>query len=176
MATKKQNTFTITHAGDFSFDKPAQILSRMKELKDSITIETDKTRALLINLELNALAKAFTKLLVESFDCSDEATESIMDSKMSSNEGFTISINNFLYSYTKESVSKKEIDKAYLNSIGFKNQTEYGRDLESKGLPLPDGLVKEVMYKFKPDAWNGDPIGTEVTTDVITIKDKEIKK
>jgi hypothetical protein len=176
MATKKQSVVTTTQIADLSFEKPAQILSRMRELKDSLSVESNEANVLIINLELNALAKAFTKLLVESFSCSDEATESIMDSKMSSNEGFTISINNIMYSYTKESVSKKEIDKAYLNSIGFKNQTEYGRHLENNNLSLPDGLVKEVMYKFKPDAWKGDPIGTEVTTDVITIKDKEIKK
>jgi hypothetical protein len=178
MATKKQNTVTTTHAGDLSFDKPAQILSRMKELKDSMSIETDKTKALVICLELNALSKAFTKLLVESFNCSDAVTESIMDSEMLSNEGFTISINNTMYSYTKEEVKEVSIDKTFLTSQGVKTLKAYAEKLEAEGLPIPAciDVSTKTIHSFKPDKWNGEALASEVISNVITIKDKEIKK
>ncbi len=172
---KQNSVVNVVNVGDLSFDKPAEILSKMKEIKSLLLEVKDEETALTLQLELNALAKAFTKLLVESFNCSDDVAEELIGNKVLPGTGYSININNVTYSYSKEQVSKPEIDKAYLSSIGMKNQTELGRHLESNNLPLPEGLVKEVMYKFKPDAWKGDPIAHVVSSDVINIKEKEIK-
>lgn len=171
----KQNTINVVNFGDLSFDNPVDILSRMEKIK-SLSLEVkDEETSLTLQLELNALAKAFTKLILEGFNCSDEAIKELIQNKFGSNSGYSININNISYSYSKEQVSKPEIDKAYLKSIGYNNQTEYGRHLEANNLPLPEGLVKEIMFKFKPDVWKGDPIAHVVYSDVINIKEKEIK-
>lgn len=171
----KQSVVNVVNLGSVSFDNPVDILSRMEEIK-SLSLEAkDEETSLTLQLELNALAKAFTKLILEGFNCSDEAIKELIQDKFGSNSGYSKTINNITYSYSKEEVSKPEIDKAYLKSIGYNNQTEYGRHLEANNLPLPEGLVKEVMYKFKPDAWKGDAIAHVVSSDVINIKEKEIK-
>ena len=47
----KQNLINVIHLGDVAFDKPAEILSRMKELKDALASEQGKDRALLIRIQ-----------------------------------------------------------------------------------------------------------------------------
>ena len=175
---KKQNLINVVHMGDLSFDKPAEVLQRMKELKDSLASEERPDKALLIRIELNALAKAFSKLLVESFDCSDAVIESSIDSNLPSNEGLSISINNTKFTYTKEEVKEPEVDKSYLASQGVKTIKALYEKLEAEGSTIPPCLVSstKTIVSFKPENWNGEPLATEIVANVIDIKEKEIKK
>ena len=174
----KQNLINVIHLGDVAFDKPAEILSRMKELKDALASEQGKDRALLIRIQLNALAKAFSKLLVESFDCSDEVLESSIDSSLPSNEGISISVNNTMYSDSKEQVSKPEIDKSYLTSQGVKTLKALAEKMEAEGQTLPPciDVSTKTIHSFKADKYNGEPFAQVVTADIINITEKEIKK
>jgi hypothetical protein len=173
----KQNTINVVNFGDLSFDKPAEILSRMKEIKASLEEATEDTRVTL-QLELNALAKAFSKLLVESFNCSDEETEELLKNKILPGVGFSININNINYSYSKEQVSKPEIDKSYLTSQGVKTLKALAEKMEAEGQVLPPciDVSTKTIHSFKADKYNGEPFAQVVTSDIINITEKEIKK
>lgn len=173
----KQNLINNKHMGDLSFDKPAEILSRMKEIKASLSEAVDENTKVALCLELNALAKAFSKLLVESFSCSDKDSEELINTKLLPNTGISININNVTYSYSKEQVSKPEIDKAYLTSQGVKTQKELYEKWQAEGKVIPACLSSDTktIISFKPELWGNEPLAHVVTSDVINIKEKEIK-
>lgn len=173
----KQKTILTTNLGDFSLEKPAEILSTMKELQASL-LEADEFEALKIQVQLNALSKAFSKALTESFKCSDDVIEEQLQKKGIANSGYDVSINNVSYIYTKETVIKPEIDKSFLTSQGCKTQKDYYDKLESEGQPIPASLKRETkeITKFDPDKWNGEPFAKEVSADVVDIKETKIKK
>lgn len=172
----KQNVINEVKIGDLSFDKPAEILSKMKEIKASLA-EADELTAITLQLELNALAKAFTKLLVESFNCSDKDIEELIGTKLLPSTGYSININNVSYSYSKEQITKPEIDKGYLTSQGCKTQKELYEKWQSEGKVIPACLSSDTktIISFKPELWSNEPLAHVVTSDVINIKEKEIK-
>lgn len=173
----KQKTILTTNLGYFSLEKPTEILSLMKELQASLT-KVDESESVKIRVALNALAKAFNKALTESFNCSDDIIEEELQKKGVANSGYDISINDISYIYTKETITKPEIDKSFLTSQGCKTQKDYYDKLESEGQPIPASLKRETkeITKFDSDKWNGEPFAKEVSADVVDIKEIKIKK
>lgn len=159
-----------------TFSKPAEVLSKMKELQ-SLLAEADETTAMVIKFQLNALAKAFSKLLVENFDCSDEVVKGLLGSKAYPNTVYIVPVNNTTYKYSRETIIEPEVDKSYLASEGVKTIKALYEKLEAEGKPIPACLhsATKTIISFKPENWAGEPLAKEVTTDIISINEKEIK-
>ena len=160
--------------GVSNYTKPAEILSRMKELKVQLA-EASEELTVKIYLELNALAKAFNKLLTEDFICSDDAIDTLL--RTLEDSSYSISINNCTYNYSKETVIKPEMDKSYLASQGVKTLKALAEKMEAEGQAIPAciDISTKTIHSFKPEKWNGEAFAKEVSATVINIKEKETK-
>ena len=171
MAKTKLN---VTNLGNVCYTNSKEIIARMQEISNKLP-EAPVAEKVLITLELNALVKALAKLLSNNLNCSDDVVKETLTNAALADTQIVIGINNTDYLYTKADVEETVVDKAWIASQGFPNQTKYGEYLDEKDLPLPKGLSKEVMYKFKPNEWDGNPIGHVVSKEVITIKENKNK-
>ena len=169
MAKQKINS---TNLGGLSFDKPAEILSAMKELRGVVN-GSDENHAITSQIKLNALAKAFFELLTKDFKCSDEEVEELLKS-IGSDNSYDITINNVSYTYSKETIVKPEIDKGFLSSEGVKTLKAYVEKLETEGKAIPScvDISTKTIHSFKPDKWNGEPLAKEVQSEIVTINEK----
>jgi hypothetical protein len=183
MAKKTITNISYKDMGGLSFDKPAEALKQLMRFKELLK-EAAPEQVVEIQISMYACLKTLIEMLVDDFNLLDEDIKNSL-STLPIDTGLTLKVSRKLsngeykpYSCTCSNTldSSVEIDKDWLISQGFKNQTEYGRHLDSLNEPLPYGLTKEVMYKFKPDKWdNTHPIGKLVTTNKVSLTFKEDK-
>lgn len=172
----KQTNVTVKDMKGLVFDKPGDLLNQMMAF-EKLYQEASPEERIELAVSMHACAKAFYDMLCEKFSCDDDSTE-VMISGLPVDTGLKLSVNNKEYTYTNEHIEVVEVDKAWIKAQGYKSQVELCEDYQSKGLPLPAGLVlsTKTIASFKPESWDGShPIGVATSYDVPNIKIKEIK-
>ena len=174
MANKNLNKNNL---GDINLEKPAELLKAMQGELTVFNNTENPTNQMVSKITLNALAKAFYKRMIESFNCSDEEVADIIEQLAPLNNYYEVTVNSVTYSYSKEQVTKLEVDKSFLASQGVKTLKAFAEKLEAEGKIIPPciDISTKTIHSFKPDRYNGETFAKEVTSNVINITEKEIK-
>lgn len=182
---KTNTNISYKDMGGLSFDKPAEVLKQLIGFNDLLKEATPEQQVEL-KLSMNACLDTLVSMLTESFPCSEDNVKEVL-TLLPINTGRALTVTHkkpdgtletrsYSGSYTSE--SSVELDKTWLSSQGFKNQTDYYRDLVSKGQPIPNGLIgtESLIVKFVPDKWDGQhPIGKSIDYDKVELKIKKMK-
>ena len=176
MATKKLSVINATKIGDYNFDKVSEVTAEIKVLRERL-VDCSQEDKMHIMCKLNALAKGLTTLVLQQCNCTDAEVKAIMDSSCPDNVHYEVDINGTPYVYGKHIDTKVVLNKAYLNSLGYKDNVSLARDYLSKGMTLPAEFEFEQkeICSFLPDKVPGSPFGQEESTVVITVDNNTYK-